>query len=86
MIQLGEGESFCAEFLADEFIVQSAGGKNFQSDVAVEFFIVSAVDHAHSAGADVFDDAIVTEGSPKHRGGVAPRARILGCDLRDVNF
>jgi hypothetical protein len=47
---------------------------------------VSAVDHAHSAGADVFDDAIVTEGSPKHRGGVAPRARILGCDLRDVNF
>ena len=74
MVQLGERESFLAEFLTDGFIGQSTGRKNLQSDVAVEFFVVSAVDYAHSTGADEFDDAIVAQRIPKHCGRAPVRA------------
>jgi hypothetical protein len=76
MIQLGQSESFLAEFLADGFIGESAGRKNFQRDVAVKFFVVSAIDHAHSTGADVFNDAIVTERITKHRAWLAPQIEV----------
>ena len=64
MIELGERQRFFAKLFARRFVGEQTGGKNLQRDVAVELFVMSAIDFAHAARADFFDDPVVGNRSP----------------------
>ena len=62
MVQLGECQCFLAEPFSRNLIRQRAHGKDFNSYIAIELLIVSAVNDTHAARTNLLDDAIVAEG------------------------
>src|ERR1700729_4493946 len=59
MIELSERQCFPAKLLSGLVVRQEARGKDFQSDFAVELLVQSAVNHAHSTGAQLAEDQVV---------------------------
>src|SRR2546428_2961317 len=51
MIQFGKRESLISESPSSHFVRQAAGGKDFESHVALEPLIAGAVHHSHAAFA-----------------------------------
>ena len=66
MIQLRERKSFLAKPLARAFVGQHAGGKNLHGHIAVKLFVMGAVHHSHSAGAQLIENFIVAENLADH--------------------
>jgi len=60
----------CLSFLNEAALAlgigDEVGGKDFEGDLPVELEIHSAVDNAHAAAADLFEDLVVRKGSPDH--------------------
>ena len=61
MVQLGERKGFFAEPFSGSVVSEHAEGQNLKGHVAIELLVVSAVDHAHSAGADLLENDVVSE-------------------------
>ena len=61
MVQLSKCQCFLAEPLSRSLIRQRAGGKDFNSYVALELLIVSAVNDTHAARTNLLNDAIVAQ-------------------------
>jgi hypothetical protein len=61
MVQLCKSQGFSAETLAGDFVGQSAGGQYLQRNIAIQLLIMSAIHHAHAAGSNVLDNAVVAE-------------------------
>ena len=59
VVELGERHGLLAEVPASGLVTERARRQYFHGDVSVEQLIVSAVDHTHSAGSDLFEDAIM---------------------------
>jgi hypothetical protein len=66
VIQLREDQGLPAEAFARGIVRDEARGQDLQRDVPVETFIAGAVDDAHAAGANLFDDDVVGETLPDH--------------------
>ncbi len=66
MVELGQGQGFLAESFARRVKAQLAGREHFQGNIAVEALIPSAIDHAHSPGADLFDDLVMADSLADH--------------------
>ncbi len=63
MVERGRELGFLDETRTRGFVGQRAGREYFQSDVAIQFGVVSAVDFAHAAGANRGHDLIGPEAS-----------------------
>ena len=61
MTQLGERQRFFAELLSCDFVGQRTCRQHFERDIAVQLLVVRAIDDAHAARANLFDDAIMAE-------------------------
>ena len=85
MVELGERQSFFVEALADVRVGERKRRQNFNRDVALQARIVRAIDAPHAAGANLFQQPVMTERASDH--GSAPPARsvILGWQKYRVN-
>ena len=81
---LGEAQSFAAKLAARRITQERQLGKNFESDIAIELLIARAKYHSHTAGADLFDDAVAAK-HLANRGGGSRHQRILGWRIAKVN-
>ena len=68
MVELGESHCFPAKTLSHLFVGKSPGGQNFKGDISFQAFIPGPIDDTHAAGADLFDDAIMSESLAYHGG------------------
>jgi hypothetical protein len=68
MIQASQGQRFFAEAFVRDFVGESSRRQNFDRHVAVELFIVRAIDYAHPAGTDLFHDLVMRQPLSNHRG------------------
>ena len=59
--------------------------KEFQGDEAIKFDVLGLVDHAHAAATELFDDAVVGNGTAEYWCGISHWRRMLGCAYRQVN-
>ena len=66
VVKFCEEQSFIAKAPARFLVFQHAGRQNFERHVAVELFIVCAINLAHSARAYFFDDAIMAQRPANH--------------------
>ena len=66
MIQACQQQCFFAEAAAGGVIVQCPRRENLYGDVAVQFFVVSAIHHPHAARANLLEDSIMLENLPDH--------------------
>jgi hypothetical protein len=60
MVESGSGSRFTRQPCVRGGIVEAAAKENFDCDVAVEPFVVGAIDLAHSAGAELAGDPVVS--------------------------
>jgi hypothetical protein len=68
MVQLAERQRLAAKALARGFIREGSRIQHFQRNIALQLFVVSAVHHAHTTGADLGDNTIVRYGPIEHAG------------------
>ena len=68
MIDLGESEGFATKEFSSFIVGEHAGWEDFEGDVAVEEFVMSAVDDAHTASADLLDQFVMAECGSDHGG------------------
>ncbi len=61
MIQPGEDAGFVAEPLAGLFVVKRAGSQHLDGKLALQLFVVGAVNDTHAASADLLLDAIASK-------------------------
>src|SRR6266853_226947 len=61
MVQPGERVRLLLEALARFFVGQASRRKNFCRDVAIEVFVVGAIDHAHPPRSNLFQETIVPQ-------------------------
>lgn len=61
VIQFSQRERFLAKLFARRFVGYRARGQHFQRNVTVKLLVFGAVDDAHAAGANLFDDPIMPE-------------------------
>ena len=66
MIEFGESESFLAKILSRGGIGERMWREKLECNVAVEPFIVSAINDSHSARTNLFQYAIVRDGLAEH--------------------
>src|SRR3984957_19428407 len=59
MIQLSQSQCFLTKLLSGLVVRQEPGRKHFERDFAVEVLVQSAVNHAHSTGAQLAKDQVV---------------------------
>jgi hypothetical protein len=59
MIQLRGQPGFLQQARPGSRVGQSAGGEDFQSDVAIEPLVMGAIDDAHAAFAQLREDSVV---------------------------
>ena len=85
VIQLRQSHGLVAESLSSSLIRQEARRKHFQSNVAVELFVVRPVDHTHPAAAQNFQNTIVGNRPAGQRGRVRHSGVILGSTYFQVN-
>jgi len=67
VVEGGSGMGFSAEAFEGQRILPQIFWKKFQGDCAVEAHILSLEDHAHTASAKSFQDAVVRDGFANHR-------------------
>ena len=77
MIERGRGARFAAETLDGLSVLGDVVGKEFQRDTAAEARVLGFVDHAHSAAAQFFQDAVVGDGAADNGGSIRHRPSIL---------
>lgn len=70
--EAGERPGLLAEAGAGLVVRDEPGGKHLEGDVAVELFVMGAVDLAHRACAERRDDTVVSERAPDHGRRTAP--------------
>ena len=68
MLDERRGACFLQHPLATNAIVDEIFRQDFEGDVAAEVEIAGAVDDAHAAAADFFDDFVVREPAADHSG------------------
>jgi hypothetical protein len=61
VIQFGECHSFSVQKLSRVFMEDGSLVENFNSDFAVEVFILGAIHLTHATGTDLFEDAVAAE-------------------------
>jgi hypothetical protein len=66
MIQPGKGKSFTSKTLPSSVVLQRPLRKDFEGDIAFQAFVVSQIDHAHSAGSNLFENAVMPQRLPNH--------------------
>ena len=71
MVQFAKSQGLAAETLARSFVGERAAIQHFQRNVALQLFVMSAIHHAHAAGTDLGDDAIMRNGLIEHAGSYA---------------
>src|ERR1700687_297864 len=67
MIQRRSCSRFAAEALNSRMVLGKALGKKFQADVAAETNVLGLIHDPHSASAQLFQNAVMGDGSPGHR-------------------
>ena len=67
VIQLGQELGLSLESLQPIPVSRKLLGKNFDRDLASELGVAGSVDLAHSPGADLLKDLVVSEGLTDHR-------------------
>ena len=85
VIQCRCNASLTPEAFESLMVFRKVIGKKFQGNETAKFGVLSLVHHTHPATAELFEYAVVRDcltnkGLRLHR-----LARILGCDLRQVN-
>src|SRR5271156_850700 len=60
-------------------------GQEFQRYKAAELHILRFVNHAHTTGAEFFDDAVMRNGLANEWRRIRHRRDILGCSRKQVN-
>ncbi len=66
VVQRGRGLGFAAKSLEHSMIVGNILGQEFERDEAVETRVLGLVDDAHSAAAQLLQDAIMRDGAADH--------------------
>src|SRR5262249_39947509 len=66
MIQPGKSEGLTAKALPGIFIGENASREDLDGDLAFKPLVVGKVNHTHSAGPDLFTDAIMADGFADH--------------------
>src|ERR1700720_1984177 len=66
MVQLGETERFFSKAPAGGFVSNGPWRQNLQRNVAIQLFVMRAIDNAHSAGTELFKNAVVPEHLTDH--------------------
>src|SRR5208282_1443922 len=64
MIQLGESQRLSAEALSGCFVRKHAGRKDLDGYVPFELLVGSPEHHAHSAGSDLLQHAVMAQNLP----------------------
>ncbi len=67
VVQRGSGAGLTLESFDRGRIVRQFRGEELQRDMSSEAQILGSIDDAHAAAADLFDHAIVRDGSADHR-------------------
>src|SRR5258706_3832588 len=80
----GEAQRFAAKLAACRITQEGQLRESLDRDIAVKLLIAGAKNHTHSAGADLFDDAVVAK-HLANRGGGDRHQRILGWRIAKVN-
>ena len=78
MIQRGGGACFTFEAFERLWVVGEIVGEKFEGDEAAEARVFGFVDHAHSATAEFFDDAVMRDCLADEAGRLRHRGRFYG--------
>ena len=73
VVQLGQSQCLAAKALACGVVGEGAPGQDFQRNIALQLLVMGAIHHAHTAGTDLGDNAIVRYGPIEHAGIYAGR-------------
>ena len=85
MVQRGRGFGLALESAESLRVVSQFVRKELQGDVAAEFEVFRFIDHAHSAAADLAEDAVVGHCLPHGLGGRGHWLDMLGVGDGKVN-
>jgi hypothetical protein len=69
MIQLSQCECFFPKSLAGILVGQGTRRQNLQSHISIQSLVERTVHHAHSTGANLFNDAVMAESLANELGG-----------------
>src|SRR6202162_6087465 len=74
VVQRGSGARFLEKPRSGRLVRQGLGGEHFQGDIALELLVACPINLAHASGAELFNDAEVSECCADHsQQGDAPR-------------
>src|SRR5712691_9772946 len=72
MVQLGQRQGFIAELSAGSIVAEGTRRQDLERHITLKLLIAGAIDHAHSTGAHLFQDAVMAECLANHAEGTYP--------------
>src|SRR6266478_6822470 len=76
MVQLGQRQGLIAEVSAGGIVAEGPRRQNLERHITLKLLIAGAIDHAHSTGANLFQDAVMAECLANHAEGTYPCGHI----------